>query len=457
MGRGRTRRPASGAGLRDWFHRTRRPSTGKRFDQMEPQPEPEPEPEPEPCEMLVPVLSQKTDAVQQLCLRWGFGPPSAKSIRAPCGLVALSVARWLASPPVAEQLTAACSEGGGGLETVLKLLAPAQTEELLLPLLERTCAEVLPAREEYIATHAEEFKDEDARESYRRGLVGGFEVSVWLQQLGSHAAAAHAEPAATGDAAAADADGAGTDRAAGPVSAPIGFLRHVQCGSSDANRKRFWSDFNALDLSSEPPPADAAIGADSSSNIHMTMRSTAAAASGGAMAIERDYVRQEGLPSQGGAEPQLLQCQPGSVDFLVETIHPITTVATVATNTGTDTDTSGLGQGQGQMPALQTIDEWVAAERGARARASPGGRRAFVFVMESELHRGNKTRHHYYCSWGHYSVLLLLLLNRAEAEGEQHREGEEMVPTLLLLDSMPVDDLPTAQGKAFWQAYNEHT
>ena len=70
-------------------------------------------------------------------------------------------------------------------------------------------------------------------------------------------------------------------------SATLGFLRNLQCGASDAGSKaRFWADFSALE-------GDAS-----------------------ALTIEREWVREEGL-----GPTEALQCRPGSVDFLVETVY----------------------------------------------------------------------------------------------------------------------------------------
>ena len=292
--------------------------------EQEQEPEPEPEPEPDDPELVkptiatetvVPVLSQKCDAVQQLCAKLGFGAADEKEMRAPCGFVALSVARWLTSPPVAAQLTAACATGW---PAVTAALAPLSTEATLLPLLENTIAEVLPLRAEYVMTHEEEFPEEEQREAYRRGLVGAFEISHWLRRHGN---------------------------------AQCGTVRNVQCGTSAAERVRFWSDLTALE-------ADAS-----------------------ALAIEKAWVREEG------------EDRPSSVDFLVETVA-------AASHPGGD------GGYRHQTPA-----EWAAG----------GPVSGTALIVDS---------------WGHYSVLLYLVL----ADG----------PVMVLLDSMAVAEaeLPTPQGEA---------
>jgi hypothetical protein len=269
----------------------------------------------------------------------------------------------------------------------MQLLAPLQSEELLLPLLDRTAAEILPRREQYIQAHPEEFEGEDARQSYRRGLVGPFEISSWLRDLPSAA-----------------------------VVAPVVFLRHVQCGPSAEDRpsaRRFWSDFNTLDQDET------------------------------VLAIERDYVKMEGTTPI--CEPQLpkpqlpeLQCRPTTVRFLVESVSPSTSeeAATLGRQVTTEPNL---------MHRVQTLEEWLLSGLtvGARVGRRPQG--GTVIVVESETHRGSKTRHHYHCSWGHFAVLLYLDL-RCDGSGEGGGD------TLLLLDSMPVDEIPTSPGQAVFEA-----
>ena len=357
----------------------------------------EPEPEPEPLvahrqrEILVPVLSQKVDAVQKLCVRWGFGPPSASSIRAPCGLMAIAVARWLASASVAPHLVAAAN-GGGGLPTVLELLRPLETEELLLPLLDRTAAELLPRREQYIASHAHEFNGDEARQAYRRGLVAPFEVSSWVRNL-----------------------------TAAAVVAPVVFMRHVQCGQSAedmASAKRFWLDFDALEQDET------------------------------AMAIERDYVRTEGTSAATAVhDSQLsdsragLQCRPSSVRFLVESDAPPATDGAPAVD---EPGTLGAPEPKSRHE-VQTLEEWLLSGSTVRAGTRRRPKSGTVLLIEAETHRGSQTRHHYHCSWGHFNVLLYLNFSSDDSD-EAGRD------TLLLLDSMPVDDLPTAAAQAVFKA-----
>jgi hypothetical protein len=338
----------------------------------------------QPREVLVPVLSQKNDAVQQLCVRWGYGPPSATSIRAPCGLMAVAVARWLASASIAPRLVSACADGGGGLPTVLELLAPLQSEEVLLPLLDCTAAEILPRREQYIEAHPEEFEGEEARQSYRRGLVGPFEISSWLRNL-----------------------------APADLVGPVVFMRHVQCGPSPEDRPsagRFWSDFDAL-------------------NQDETV-----------LATEREYVTMEAVsePLQLPESLPRLQCRPTSDRFLVESISP-------SENEGTVTLCAQGATEPTPLHGVQTLEEWLLSSStvGAQVRSRPQS--GTVIVVESETHRGSQTRHHYHCSWGHFAVLLYLDLG---PDGSDKGDGS----TLLLLDSMPVDDLPTPPAKAVFEA-----
>jgi hypothetical protein len=147
---------------------------------------PEPEPEPAPgvttaedtthlqWHRVVPVLHQKSGAVQQLCKRIGFGPPGA-AVVAPCGLVAIAVAHWLTVPAHAAKVAAACRDSWVALEATL---APLSMEAVMLPELARAAEWLLPRRSEFIASHPAEFVDDAARETYRRGLVGPFELSV---------------------------------------------------------------------------------------------------------------------------------------------------------------------------------------------------------------------------------------------------------------------------------------
>eukprot|EP01043_Picozoa_sp_COSAG02_P065169 COSAG02_NODE_9751_length_2120_cov_4.115784_1_plen_432_part_00 len=384
--------------------RIRRPNLVRVGAMRTSEPEPEPEPERErplqpkrpelmkaassageQREVLVPVLSQKNDAVQQLCVRWGFGPPSATSIRAPCGLMAVAVARWLASASISSRLAAACADGGGGLPTVMQVLAPLQSEEVLLPLLDRTAAELLPRREQYIEAHPDEFESEDAQQSYRRGLVGPFEISSWLRDLPSAA-----------------------------VVAPVVFLRNVQCGPSAEDRpsaRRIWSDFATL-------------------NQDKTV-----------LAIERDYVKTEGTTPMRELQlpiPRLpeLQCRPASVRFLVESVSPSTSEEAVTLG----------GQGVSEprpRHTVQTLEEWLLSGLTTGVQVGRRPQCGTVIVVESETHRGSKTQHHYHCSWGHFAVLLYLDLCC---------DGESGGDTLLLLDSMPVDDLPTSPAQAVFEA-----
>ena len=102
-------------------------------------------------ERLVKVLNQKCPAVQSLCVRTGFGEAGANVV-APCGLVAIAVSRWLATPAVRGQLITACR--AGGRDSLEAALAPLQMAEVLLPLLQRTAEEILPLRAEFVSAHA---------------------------------------------------------------------------------------------------------------------------------------------------------------------------------------------------------------------------------------------------------------------------------------------------------------
>lgn len=173
--------------------------------------------------------------------------------------------------------------------------------------------------------------------------------------------------------------------------------RLLACTRSDAGSKaRFWPDFSTLE-------GDAS-----------------------ALTIEREWVMEEGL-----GPPAALQCRSSSVDFLIETMGAAVSTHAISTQLdfwGVDVVTYCLCfQGSGR-PVLQTVVEWAAA----------GPRSGMVFISDSDTHRGNKTRHHYTCSWGHVSVLLYVVL--------------EDGPALIVLDSMPVDELPTPHGKALLAA-----
>jgi len=161
-------------------------------------------------ERVLPVLPQKAAAVQELCKSHTFGDAGADVV-APCGLVAISVARWLADDAHAT-LDAAAQAGWAALETAL---APLQQEDVLLPEISRTADEVLPLRETYAQRHPDEFSDDASRDSHLRGLIQPHEISAWLR---SHC-----------------------------CDCPVAFMRNVQCGVSAAERVRFWSDLAALD------------------------------------------------------------------------------------------------------------------------------------------------------------------------------------------------------------------
>ena len=109
-------------------------------------------------ERVLPVLPQKAAAVQELCKSHTFGDAGADVV-APCGLVAISVARWLADDAHAT-LDAAAQAGWAALETAL---APLQQEDVLLPEISRTADEVLPLRETYAQRHPDEFSDDASR------------------------------------------------------------------------------------------------------------------------------------------------------------------------------------------------------------------------------------------------------------------------------------------------------
>ena len=162
-------------------------------------------------ERVLPVLSQKTAAVQELVKSHTFGEAGAEMV-APCGLVSIAVSRWIAALAAAE-LDVACKSGWAAVEAAL---APLAGEVALLPVIDRTAGEVLPRRDDYAAAHADELADDTARDAHRRGLIQPHEISAWLRS--DHAS-----------------DGS------------VVFMRNVQCGKSAAERVRFWPDLAALD------------------------------------------------------------------------------------------------------------------------------------------------------------------------------------------------------------------
>jgi hypothetical protein len=162
---------------------------------------------------FAPMMNQKDAAVQELCRGAGFGPMASECV-APCGLVALAVAKYIASSSsvgAGGEARAAVPVCFSSWSDVDECLGPLSHPAVLLPLLEETITDILSRRQAHIDENREgefgaevnggEQDAEERKEGYRRGLVGPFEISAWLRR-NSHL--------------------------------PVLFLRNVQCGYSAA-------------------------------------------------------------------------------------------------------------------------------------------------------------------------------------------------------------------------------
>jgi len=145
------------------------------------------------------VVPQKSAEVQALVRAAGFGPPDSEVV-APCGLMAMTVARLIATRSL--DPATAISAVVGVWPELEEALRPLADPAVILPALAETWAEVAAWRRAYLTSPAHlaasELTDDDAQDRFLRDLVGPFEVSAWLRRNGS---------------------------------LRVAFLRNVQCGS----------------------------------------------------------------------------------------------------------------------------------------------------------------------------------------------------------------------------------